>query len=166
MNLRLSFIFLITGCFLVNSQSKFEELTDYFEDFAELSREQIYVHLNKSEYISNETIWFKSYIFSRNFNEISEHNSNLYCVLFNNKNEIIKQKQYKTLVHPAPTHIGTKIPTHLSFVPRCRTLEARMLPGWELFPRCQCLHKTVCLTLREACWIKKTNNGNTVCRTR
>lgn len=92
MNLRLSFIFLITGCFLVNSQSKFEELTDYFEDFAELSREQIYVHLNKSEYISNETIWFKSYIFSRNFNEISEHNSNLYCVLFNNKNEIIKQQ--------------------------------------------------------------------------
>ena len=86
------FILCFVFCYSSHSQSKFEELTDYFEDYAELSREQIYVHLNKSTFISAETIWFKSYIVSRDTNELSAQTSNLYCVLLDDNDQVIKEK--------------------------------------------------------------------------
>ncbi|MFP4846570.1 hypothetical protein [Winogradskyella sp. PE311] len=73
-------------------QTEFDDVIDSFEDFAELSREQIYIHLNKSTYISNEAIWFKSYVFSRDNRELSGQTSNLYCVLLDPKDSVVREK--------------------------------------------------------------------------
>jgi hypothetical protein len=75
-----------------HGQSKFDEIIDYFEDYAELSREQIYVHLNKSTFISDETIWFKSYILSRDSRELSMQTTNLYCLLLDSEDNVVMEK--------------------------------------------------------------------------
>ncbi|WP_299112815.1 hypothetical protein [uncultured Winogradskyella sp.] len=89
MRLFLFFFFSIT---LVNAQSDFEDIEDNFEDFAELTREQIYSHINKSTFITGESIWFKTYVLSKDNMELSTKTANIYCVLYDNENRPIKKK--------------------------------------------------------------------------
>ena len=89
MRLFLLFFFSIT---LANAQSDFEDVEDNFEDYAELTREQIYSHINKSTFITGESIWFKTYIISRDIMELSTKTANIYCVLYDRNNKPFRKK--------------------------------------------------------------------------
>ena len=87
----LSFLLFFTTLSVV-AQSRFEAIEDNFEDFAELTREQIFTHTNKSTFITGESVWFKTYIFSRDLMRFSDNSSNIYCVLYDPNNKPVKKK--------------------------------------------------------------------------
>ncbi|RNC84913.1 MAG: hypothetical protein ED556_10035 [Winogradskyella sp.] len=74
------------------SQNYFDDIEDSFEDFAELSREQIYTHINKSTFVTGESIWFKTYVVLRDDMSMSNKTSNIYCSLYDSDDKIVKKK--------------------------------------------------------------------------
>lgn len=68
-----------------------ESLINYFK----LDRENIYLHLNKSTYLSNETIWFKGYIIEKKESKLNFETTNVYISLLDENNlEISNQLFY------------------------------------------------------------------------
>ncbi|WP_299335835.1 hypothetical protein [uncultured Psychroserpens sp.] len=68
------------------------ELIDAYEDYTDLSREQVYVHLNKSTYISGEMLGFNAYVFHKDIKELSENTANLYCQILDKNDKVIAEK--------------------------------------------------------------------------
>ena len=69
-------------------------LTD-FKKYVENPREVVYVHLNKSTYIKGEMIGFKMYVFDKSSKELSKLTSNLYCLIQDDKGNVLKKKLIK-----------------------------------------------------------------------
>ncbi|MFK7781434.1 hypothetical protein [Psychroserpens sp.] len=69
------------------------EIVDAYEDYADLSREQIYLHLNKSTYITGEMMGFSAYVFLKDIKELSTNTSNLYCQILD-ENDIVKSEKF------------------------------------------------------------------------
>ncbi|AXT19616.1 hypothetical protein D7030_09880 [Flavobacteriaceae bacterium AU392] len=62
---------------------------DYAQYF-ELPRESVYLHLNKSDYVFGEDIWFKGYIYDRKNNKPTIKTSNIYVGLYDESGNQIK----------------------------------------------------------------------------
>ncbi len=60
-----------------------------------ISTQTMHVHFDKDIYLYGETIWFKAYLY--NMNEISVSSTNFYVALYDEKGELIQQKQYPIL---------------------------------------------------------------------
>lgn len=69
-----------------------EIVLDAFDDYTDLTREQVYVHLNKTAYIKGEMLAFNAYCFIAESKSLSTNTSNLYCQILNSKDEVIKEK--------------------------------------------------------------------------
>ncbi len=76
-----------------NEQS--ETILTLFEDYTTQYREVAYCHLNKSTYIKGEMLGFSSYVFDKDLKVPSKTTSNLYCVITDSNNKIIKSKLLK-----------------------------------------------------------------------
>ncbi|MCO6175331.1 hypothetical protein NHF50_09780 [Flavobacterium sp. NRK F10] len=89
-------IFLLT--FLLSIALKAQnmgEIDRKFQNYFKLDRENIYLHLNKNTYFSNETVWFKGYILDKKTNKLNPLTTNVYITLYNqDKNEIKNQLFY------------------------------------------------------------------------
>lgn len=74
------------------SENKINEtLINYFK----LDRENIFLHLNKSVYLTNETIWFKGYIIEKKESKLNFETTNVYISLLDENNlEISNQLFY------------------------------------------------------------------------
>jgi len=61
----LAFLFLL--CYTTHSQEFMnkEEVGKAFEQYFELPREALFLHLNKSTYLEGEELWFKGYVYNR-----------------------------------------------------------------------------------------------------
>ncbi|WP_298904171.1 hypothetical protein [uncultured Psychroserpens sp.] len=68
------------------------DIIDAYDDFTDLSREQVYVHLNKSTYISGEMLGFNAYVFLKDIKQLSTNTANLYCQILDKENKIITEK--------------------------------------------------------------------------
>lgn len=68
------------------------DIMSSFEDYSELDREIVYLHLNKSTYIKGESIGLQAYVLDKATRRLSSETTNLYCVIRNDKNEIVKKK--------------------------------------------------------------------------
>lgn len=84
-------LFLLSLCSLGFSQDP-SDIIDAFEDYADLSREQIYVHLNKSTYITGEMLGFKAYVFLKDIKQPSTNTTNLYCQLLDKNDKVVEEK--------------------------------------------------------------------------
>ncbi|MDT0559338.1 hypothetical protein RM697_11795 [Ichthyenterobacterium sp. W332] len=69
-----------------------ELVLDAFDDFTELTREQVYIHLNKTVFIKGEMLAFNAYSFIKESQELSFSTTNLYCQIINDKNQVVKEK--------------------------------------------------------------------------
>jgi hypothetical protein len=87
-NLFLSFILLFSS--FLFSQIDESLVIDSFEDYAEAPRETVYVHLNKTTYIKGEMIGFSAYVFDAASKELSFSTTNLYCVISDKDDKIVK----------------------------------------------------------------------------
>lgn len=67
-------------------------ISESFEEFAQLPREQIYLHLNKSVYLKQESIGFSAYVFNTRTGAPSQESRNVYVDVINKNGNVIKQK--------------------------------------------------------------------------
>lgn len=73
-----------------NIEKSFKEYSDTFEEVA-------YTHLNKSTYIKGEIIGFTSYVLNKKSKKPSEITTNLYCVITDVNDKIIKEKLFHVI---------------------------------------------------------------------
>nr|WP_321237120.1 hypothetical protein [uncultured Psychroserpens sp.] len=78
--------------FFSNISSQETDLISAYEDYAEMEREVVYLHLNKSTYIKGESIGLKAYVLDKARKRLSTETSNLYCTISDSENTIIKKK--------------------------------------------------------------------------
>lgn len=57
------------------------------ESYFDLDRENIYLHLNKNEFLSTENIWFKGYVVNRKKNNATIKTTNIQVALLNEKGD-------------------------------------------------------------------------------
>lgn len=81
--------FLLFPCFLFSQQTK--DIEKAYKDYFELPRESVFIHSNKTTYLTGEKIWLKTYIFDRKNGLSSKASSNIHVDLFDDKgNAILK----------------------------------------------------------------------------
>jgi hypothetical protein len=78
----------------ITAQSNFsnKDILLSYENYFEMPREQVYVHLNKSIFIKGEAIGLKAYILNKTDKKLSTNTTNLYCLISDAQNKIIKKK--------------------------------------------------------------------------
>lgn len=69
-----------------------EKITSLFANYFALDRESIHLHINKTDFITSEKIWFKGYVLNRKTNAPSLKTTNVYAVLYDSKGGKIAQK--------------------------------------------------------------------------
>lgn len=87
-------LFFIVFCYITataqeNTKAKIAEL---FENYFVLDRENIYVHLDKTLFFTNETIWFKGYVFNKKTNLPFYNTKNVYAQLIDPTGAIISNQ--------------------------------------------------------------------------
>ena len=88
-NMVLIMSFFTIGCCFSQDTSN---LIDAFEDYSDLSREQIYIHLNKSTYITGEMLGFNTYVFLKDIKEPSTQTANVYCQILDSEDNVLAEK--------------------------------------------------------------------------
>ncbi|WP_333810234.1 hypothetical protein [Flavobacterium sp.] len=69
-----------------------EKIAQSLDNYYQFERENIHLHLNKTSFLSGETIWFKGYIFDKKTNSPNTGTTNVYVSMYNaEKKEIFTQ---------------------------------------------------------------------------
>lgn len=72
-----------------------ENITNHFENYFKADREKIHLHLNKTTYLTEESVWFKGYIIEEKLKVPFLKTTNVYVDLFDgNSNKIATQLCY------------------------------------------------------------------------
>jgi len=85
----------VTGEPLMAQKENLKNIITLFKDYSSLDREVAYCHLNKSTFIKGEMIGFSGYVFDKDLKVPSKLTKNLYCVITDNNNKVIKSKMVK-----------------------------------------------------------------------
>ncbi|MEY8848106.1 hypothetical protein AB9K26_04790 [Psychroserpens sp. XS_ASV72] len=86
-------IFFLSLPLNVLSQSNPKIETAYPEYF-NLPRETMFVHLNKTTFISGEEIWFKTYTYDRRQHKVFKETTNIYVGIYNSEGKQIKKQLF------------------------------------------------------------------------
>lgn len=95
---KLSFAFLAMVTLLVSiqkthaQQGRNEEILKAVTDYFFLERENIHVHFDKDAFMTNESIWFKGYVFHRKKNVPFYTTVNIYANLIDSEGKILETK--------------------------------------------------------------------------
>lgn len=73
---------------------KNNQLQTTYTSYYNLERENIYLHLNKTVFILEETVWFKTYIYNKDTNKPSVNSTNIYVALYDNKGTELDKKLF------------------------------------------------------------------------
>jgi len=98
MNILKTLFFLILFQFsfsqTTNSDIK-SKISNSLIDFNNLNRENIFVHFNKKQYLTNEKIWFKGYVLDKKTEKLNFLTTNVFLKIYNeNLDEITSQLLY------------------------------------------------------------------------
>jgi len=80
-----------TGYCQNSSDENRAKITSVFENYFNLEREAIHLHLNKTTFLSNETIWFKGYVINRK-NSKPFFTSNVFVLLLDEKGNQVSEQ--------------------------------------------------------------------------
>lgn len=79
--------------FLVNAQEKNEDiLFENYQSYIQLPRETCYAHLNKSTFVSGESLGFTVYLFDKFTKRASVVTRNVYCTLETRSGKVLKKQ--------------------------------------------------------------------------
>lgn len=85
-----SFLFyLLTLSGFAQNQNK---LTDTYSDYFRLNSESLYLHLNKTEFLPNEDLWFSAYSYYNEYQEPSRPTTNLHVSIYDKKGHFLESK--------------------------------------------------------------------------
>ncbi len=68
------------------------KITQQYQDYFKTDRKSVHLHLNKTLYITGETIWFNSYIYNQSKNNRSKENEFVFVDLVDGKGNVITKK--------------------------------------------------------------------------
>jgi len=92
MSLKKYFIFFLLSTTLgvskLNGQAIENKYTEYFKQ----TREIPYLHLNKTNFIEGEEVWFQAYVLNQKTSKLHQHTTNLYCHIYNENSEYKQSK--------------------------------------------------------------------------
>lgn len=77
-------------CFVFHLNAQNNPL-DCLNDYSKIPREVVFTHLNKSILIKGESLGFSSYVFDKKNKKLSNITSNLYCVITDDQDNIVKK---------------------------------------------------------------------------
>lgn len=83
---------LLISNILISQEKKLENIITSFNEYSSLYREIAYCHLNKSTFIKGEMIGFSGYVLDKDLKVPSKSTKNLYCVITDARNKVIKSK--------------------------------------------------------------------------
>lgn len=87
-----AFALLLYASMFAQGNSHYPMISERFNDYSELPREVVYVHLNKSIYIKGEQLGYKAYVYDKDKKRPSQETNNLYCALVNDEGKMIKKQ--------------------------------------------------------------------------
>ena len=73
-------------------QGQNKNLDTVFNNYTKPLQEVIYSHLNKTKFIKGESLGFTSYAFNKQNKLLSSITANLYCVITDSNNKVVKEK--------------------------------------------------------------------------
>ncbi|WP_157962201.1 hypothetical protein [Winogradskyella aurantiaca] len=88
---RKSPLFLLFLCLSTLSFSQEKVIKTYYDNYASINQEAIYVHLNKSTFIQGEDLGFTAYVFDKKTKALTSFSSNLYLSIEDANQKPIKQ---------------------------------------------------------------------------
>ena len=91
---RFTLIFFLLSTFLVNAQED-SEILEAYEEYTDAAREVVYMHLNKSTYITGESIGFTAYVMDKKDKKPSLLTTNLYVSIEDKNKNVLKKKLIK-----------------------------------------------------------------------
>jgi hypothetical protein len=80
---------------LIAQENNFNKIVETFQDYSKAYREVVYCHLNKSTYIKGEDLGFSAYVLNKYLKTPSKTTKNLYCLILDSTNTIVKSKLIK-----------------------------------------------------------------------
>jgi hypothetical protein len=84
-------VFISFSAFAQNEVTK-QKIAKHLDDYFELERENIHLHLNKDIYLTDESIWFKGYAYNRKDLLPFYSTSNVFVALYNQSGTLIEQQ--------------------------------------------------------------------------
>ena len=72
-----------------------KKIDSVFDNYTKPFQEVIYTHINKSKFIKGETLGFTSYAFNEQKKQLTTLTSNLYCIITDVNNKVVKKKLIK-----------------------------------------------------------------------
>jgi hypothetical protein len=85
----------LLSTYAIAQEGKGEDLPAVFAAYSDPFRETAYCHLNKSTYIKGEMVGFSGYVFEKDTKIPSKSTKNLYCIISDENNKVIKSKLVK-----------------------------------------------------------------------
>jgi len=89
------FLYSSSNTYLTAQENNFDKIVGAFQDYSKPYREIVYCHLNKSTYIKGEFLGFSAYVLDKDLKTPSKKTKNLYCVITDSNDNIIKSKLLK-----------------------------------------------------------------------
>lgn len=81
--------------FSQNQADTKEKISKSVSDYFSLERENIHIQLNKNTYLSNESVWFKGYVYNRKDKVPFFYTTNVYAILYDeNGNKLTNKLLY------------------------------------------------------------------------
>ncbi len=87
------FIWICLMSFYLSAQNK-SAVIDNYARYYKPSRENVFLHLNKSTYLIGEEIWFKGYVYDAKNDLPSKRTRNLYCAIYDSIGQQISKKLF------------------------------------------------------------------------
>ena len=88
-HLPLSFFLLFS---IISFSQRNQKIENDYADYFNLSREIPYLHLNKTNFVEGEEVWFKAYVLDQKTQKLHQQTTNLYCNIYNEKGEFKQSK--------------------------------------------------------------------------
>ncbi len=86
-------VIFLCGGFGFNADNFNEKIVRTLKKFIEeFPQEKVFLHIDKTYYLSGESIWFKAYLTAGSFNQLSPLSKTLYVELINSKNEKVSTR--------------------------------------------------------------------------
>ncbi|SFR62745.1 hypothetical protein SAMN04488010_1259 [Maribacter stanieri] len=94
---RIPFLFLLlfTNVLMAQTDIGNNLVKDKFLKYFELPRETVFLHTNKSTYITNEEIWFKGYVYDRHNSKPFQQSSAIHLGLYNHEGNQLKTYHFR-----------------------------------------------------------------------
>jgi hypothetical protein len=88
----LFFLVLIVANGFSQSNNTKQQIVQHFENYFALERENMHLHLNKNTYLTNESIWFKGYVYNKKDKLPFFFTTNIYVALYDENGTKIETK--------------------------------------------------------------------------